>query len=137
MEDVTLIFAVVGTGGKHMRTVDADELLKSVRESAKRAEEWLADCKAYHSAMTARAEQAILTFNECALRIKNSPTVDAVPVVHGRWIDIDSEMYTWKIRCSKCGHERSMMSTGQTYPMYCEDCGTRMDGKDDDHEKAD
>ena len=57
-------------------------------------------------------------------------TVDAVPVVHGRWIDIDSEMYTWKIRCSKCGHERSMMSTGQIYPMYCEDCGTRMDGKD-------
>lgn len=64
-----------------MRTVDADELLKSVRESAKRAEEWLADCKAYHSAMTARAEQEILTFNECALRIKNAPTVDAVPVV--------------------------------------------------------
>ena len=67
-----------------MRTVDADELLKSVRESAKRAEEWLADCKAYHSAMTGRAEQAILTFNECALRIKNAPTVDAVEVVRCR-----------------------------------------------------
>ena len=54
--------------------------------------------------------------------------VDAVMVKHGRWIDIDSEMYTWKIRCNKCGHERSMMSTGQIYPMYCENCGTRMDG---------
>jgi hypothetical protein len=62
--------------------------------------------------------------------IDEQPTVDAVPVRHGRWIDIDSEMYTWKIRCSKCGHERSMMSTGQIYPMYCEDCGARMDGKD-------
>ena len=59
------------------------------------------------------------------------PTMDAVTVRHGQWIDIDSEMYTWKIRCSKCGHERSMMSTGQIYPMYCEDCGARMDGKDD------
>lgn len=56
--------------------------------------------------------------------------VDAVPVVHGRWIDIDSETYTWKIRCNKCGHERSMMSTGQIYPMYCENCGARMDEKD-------
>jgi tRNA(Ile2) C34 agmatinyltransferase TiaS len=62
--------------------------------------------------------------------VVSQPIVDAVPVRHGRWIDIDSETYTWKIRCSKCGHERSMMSTGQTYPMYCEDCGARMDGKD-------
>lgn len=61
------------------------------------------------------------------------PTVDAVQVVHGRWIDIDSEMYTWKIRCSKCGHERSMMSTGHIYPMYCEDCGAKMDGKNGDN----
>lgn len=68
--------------------------------------------------------------------IASVPTVDAVPVKHGRWIDIDSETYTWKIRCNKCGHERSMMSTGQIYPMYCEDCGARMDGKDG-HEEAD
>ena len=65
------------------------------------------------------------------------PTVDAVPVKHGRWIDIDSETYTWKIRCSNCGHERSMMSTGQIYPMYCENCGTRMDWKESDNEKTD
>lgn len=56
--------------------------------------------------------------------------VDVVPAAHGRWIDIDSEMYTWKIRGNKCGHERSMMSTGQIYPMYCENCGARMDGRD-------
>ena len=66
--------------------------------------------------------------------IDDAPAVDAVPVVHGRWIDIDTETYTWKIRCSKCGHERSMMSTGQTYPMYCEDCGARMDGKGNGNE---
>ena len=64
--------------------------------------------------------------------IDNEEVVDAVPVRHGRWIDIDSEMYTWKIRCNKCGYERSMMSTGQIYPRYCENCGTRMDG--DSHE---
>lgn len=69
--------------------------------------------------------------------VDEAPTVDAVPVKHGRWIDIDSETYTWKIRCSNCGHERSMMSTGQIYPMYCENCGTRMDWKDSDNEKTD
>lgn len=56
-------------------------------------------------------------------------TVDAVQVVHGHWIDIDTETYTWKIRCSRCGHERSMMSTGKIYPMWCENCGARMDGE--------
>lgn len=57
----------------------------------------------------------------------NAPAVDAEPVRHGHWIDIDSETYTWAIRCNKCGHERSMMSTQKTYPNYCEKCGAKMD----------
>ena len=78
----------------------------------------------------------VQTLGEAYGIIQGMETVDAVPVVHGRWIDIDSETYTWKIRCSKCGHERSMMSTGQTYPMYCEDCGARMDGKDGEYDRG-
>ena len=46
----------------------------------------------------------------------------------GRWNDIDAETYTWKIRCDQCGHERSMLSTGQTYPRFCENCGSDMRG---------
>lgn len=60
-------------------------------------------------------------------RIDEVPTIDAVPVRHGKWIDIDEQSYTWKIRCSCCDHERSMMSTQGTYPNYCENCGARMD----------
>ena len=52
---------------------------------------------------------------------------DWEPVRHGHWIDIDSESYTWKVRCSECGHERSMMSTQGKYPKYCEECGAKMD----------
>ena len=70
----------------------------------------------------------------CRGGVKMMPTVDAVKVVHGRWIDIDTETYTWKIRCGRCGHERSMMSTGKTYPMYCENCDARMDGKGNGNE---
>lgn len=58
-------------------------------------------------------------------------TVDAEPVKQGKWIDIDSQMYTWKVRCDQCGHERSMMSTQGRYPRYCENCGARMDGEDE------
>ncbi len=51
----------------------------------------------------------------------------AEPVRHGKWIDIDEQTYTWKIRCSCCGYERSMLSTQGKYPNYCEACGARMD----------
>ena len=45
----------------------------------------------------------------------------------GKWIDIDSQMYTWKCRCSECGYERSMMSTQGRYPRFCENCGAYME----------
>ena len=44
----------------------------------------------------------------------------------GHWIDIDSQLYTWKARCDRCGHERSMMSTQGKYPKFCEGCGAEM-----------
>lgn len=72
-----------------------------------------------------------IAFQDCVPGIHSvidlEPTVEAEPVRHGHWIDIDSETYTWAIRCNKCGHERSMMSTQKTYPNYCEKCGAKMD----------
>ena len=49
------------------------------------------------------------------------PTVDAVEVVHGRWID--------GMRCSECGQ------VDWTKPNYCPNCGAKMDGerKDNKH----
>ncbi len=55
------------------------------------------------------------------------PSVDAEQVLHGKWIDMDEQSYTWKVRCSVCGHERSMLSTQGEYPNYCENCGAKMD----------
>lgn len=83
-----------------------------------------------------RILRPILTDESCPLHIAAEidmnldlmQKVDIVPVRHGWWIDIDTETYTWKIRCSRCNHERSMMSTGKIYPLYCENCGARMDG---------
>lgn len=59
--------------------------------------------------------------------IDNAPTVDAVPVVHGRWSDAGfGELpkhapYGWA--CSACGG----ISFNNEY-IYCPNCGAKMDG---------
>lgn len=53
---------------------------------------------------------------ECA---KKMPTVDAVPVRHGHWIDVNGDGSLW--RCSVCGETQCCESN------YCGDCGAKMD----------
>jgi len=57
---------------------------------------------------------------------KIKSALEREPVRRGKWIDIDSQTYTWKVRCDQCGHDRSMMSTRGRYPKYCENCGAKM-----------
>lgn len=59
--------------------------------------------------------------------IRKMPTIERRP--RGHWIDIDMQAYTWKVRCSNCGNERSMMSTQGVYPNFCEHCGADMKGE--------
>ena len=106
------------------RLIEADDLLASLRESRDRANVWMSDCREYGSNMTERAEQAVMTFNECILRVKGAPTVDAVPVVHGEWTDKDGGIAT----CSVCGDRWGVWSVMK----YCPNCGAKMDGKDGD-----
>ena len=61
------------------------------------------------------------------------PTVDAVEVVHGRWIEKEEKIWNlekpivtgWE--CSKCGE----MYGHYTY-NYCPNCGAKMDGDGND-----
>ena len=57
--------------------------------------------------------------------IENAPTVDAVEVVHGRWIAVpSSDMMTGKaFKCSEC----NKMRYGSFMPNYCQNCGAKMD----------
>ena len=64
-----------------MKLIYGDELMNTLCELRNNAIKWLADCRARQSAMTPRAEQAVLTFNECINQVKKSSEVDAVPVV--------------------------------------------------------
>ena len=60
--------------------------------------------------------------------LDNSKTVDAAPVVHGRWEQVQRWATKAKYRCSVCGRE--IMSATKVniekYP-YCH-CGAKMDG---------
>ena len=59
--------------------------------------------------------------------IANAPTVDAVEVVHGRWILTNGEDGLY-YDCSICGHcaGRGRKSN------YCPNCGAKMDGGNED-----
>lgn len=72
------------------------------------------------------------------------PTVDAVPVVHGRWV-MDEDPHDGDVRCNVCliainqMHERNhkllnALTGGKWYTFYnyCPHCGAKMDGGDAD-----
>lgn len=68
--------------------------------------------------------QAIIDWDCDIAAIKSVPTVDAVPVVHGRWIDETPEDYLDpRMRCSICKE----IETPLIKWRYCPNCGAKMD----------
>ena len=58
--------------------------------------------------------------------INNQPTVDAVPVVHGRWAHLGGDEWC----CSVCGFVITTEgSWDKPTKKYCEDCGAKMEGE--------
>lgn len=55
--------------------------------------------------------------------IDNAPTVDAVPVVHGRWIEVPSMAPEYA--CSVCGATFEWWERSEAH--YCPNCGAKMD----------
>ena len=94
--------------------------------------------------------------------IDNAPTIDAVPVVHGRWLyeaHRESSNYRWNVtaECSECCDEKKeiwagffpnvpdwlardvAMQSAKSVKLsnYCPNCGAKMDGERKDNEKED
>ncbi len=56
--------------------------------------------------------------------INNQPTVDAVPMVHGRWVHLGGDEWC----CSACGFVIATEgSWDKPTKKYCEDCGAKME----------
>ena len=53
--------------------------------------------------------------------IEEAPTVDAVEVVHGRWMCVDTDTEHFFL-CNRCKKKEFLKSN------YCRSCGAKMDG---------
>ena len=101
------------------RLIDADTLLETIHDTA----DGLADCDQQNAAWALR--------KYAARDIMDAPTVDAVEVVHGRWIDrIDND--TPMHECSVCGARVVKgLYEYENQNLYCYHCGARMDKEAD------
>lgn len=62
--------------------------------------------------------------------INNQPTIEAIPVVHGEWVDntgcLDSVR---QYKCSNCGKKPiTNMNYVRMLTNFCPNCGAKMDG---------
>ena len=93
-----------------MRPIDADALIQK----------W----ENVHSKDTSFAMAVIGAIND----VKHAPTIDAEPVIHGKWLTAYGEHISFGVRphvsfCSQCNEV-----TAFKY-RYCPNCGARMDEK--------
>ena len=89
-----------------MRPIDADAM----------REDWLENGE----------NEYVYDTNAVLESIDVQPTIEAEPVVHGRWIirrEKDTFGYTIHYYCSQCGRESKDISN------YCPNCGSKMDGR--------
>ena len=99
------------------RLIDADAYEKDMHDFQTGLNEWYAEAE--DEDIKHRAESAIITLVEAKLRLKKQPTVDAVPVVHGKWVFSENDDMFYCTNC-KDGSVRN------DYP-YCHWCGAMMD----------
>lgn len=65
--------------------------------------------------------------SEILKAVDRQPTIEAVPVVHGEWIEVYDENYeTWYYDCSKCGDGFATKEKCQSLPNFCGECGADM-----------
>lgn len=97
------------------RLIDANEALRMIKDS-----------KEDNPFLNVRGQGAIwqMAHNNAIDCVNTCPTVDAVEVVHARWIK-DGDV----VVCSNCGEEHAWEEYRAT---YCEDCGAKMDGGNED-----
>lgn len=102
-----------------MRLIDADAVLKELKKSCE-----------YH----AENSRELSLLQRDIIIVQEQPTVDAVPVRHGKWIDMaDFE------QCSVCTGTHLKEVQGYYGKMlwvktpYCPNCGARMVEDDFEH----
>lgn len=119
-------------GGK-MRSIDADELAKELKELYYDGEcnkpSEMSQNYDYWSGVQDRTDYIL----SC---IEDAPTIDAVPVVHGKWSNAQTFSSSVLFRngeimreeqCSVCGRWNTRLNR-MIKTNYCPHCGAKMDG---------
>ena len=70
-----------------------------------------------------------IAFRECLNLIQFFPKVDAEPVRHGHWVEIEDS----RVRgyCSVCGWESHLYEDDVVGMSYCPNCGAKMEEEDE------
>ncbi len=63
------------------------------------------------------------TRDEVVSFLRKQKTIDAVPVVHGEWVE-----RALRPTCSLCGFSGSLIDAPISPFKYCPNCGAKMDG---------
>lgn len=103
-----------------MRLIDADALIT--------------DIEAYWDWKTVDGITATTVLKQTITDIRNAPTIDAVPVRHGKWIIQDNPGTGWyRITCSECGEDFTTTApcigffpNAKVIWDYCPECGARL-----------
>ncbi len=75
-----------------------------------------------------------LALNAVAEEVDYIPRADVAPVAHGKWAHLGGDEWC----CPVCGFVITTEgSWDKPTKKYCEDCGARMDGKDEDDGQKD
>jgi DNA-directed RNA polymerase subunit RPC12/RpoP len=101
-----------------MRLIDADALIE---KSLKDANCYMGNNDIKHG------------YHNVQCLIYDAPTIDATPIRHGRWEEIDDLDFDTLYRCSVCGEEFYLIdgTPRENQYYYCPCCGSKMDGGDD------
>lgn len=120
----------------HGRLVDADALIGKIKQRE------VGFMQSELNPPTIVCEVFERTKGDVCELIDHAPTIDAVPVRHGEWeqvevIDYDGiSMNDDAARCTVCGHVEQSVYWARTYYHYCPNCGAIMDGKEEADDKA-
>ena len=60
--------------------------------------------------------------------IERQPSIDAIPVVHGKWVKETDRFYHW--HCSECQQVWGFIAK---FMKYCPNCGAKMEMEDIDN----
>jgi hypothetical protein len=103
------------------RLIDADALCENIKKQY--CERCKAQGKDYKEILCRACD-----IDDMRIQTEDAPTVDAVPVVHGRWrMETDEEEPNPLCKvlvCSVCG------KMGGRNFCYCPNCGSKMDEKE-------